>query len=70
MWYIIEFQDNTIEAVPDNWLTDMGLKCYWPFHLHGQDLIEAMRNKMAPDSNFREVKTRKNIGKCGKFYLI
>lgn len=51
MWTIVIFQnENTIECVPQNWITSCN-KCYWPPY-KGQKLAASIASCQAPDSEW------------------
>jgi len=51
MFYVVEFPDQSVEAVPDNWVTEKGTKCRWP-PLRGKSFQQAAQNQMAAENSW------------------
>lgn len=51
-WYIVKFlEENTVEAVPCNWLYDFA-HCYWPPYSKTKT-VEAIRNRENPSKSWK-----------------
>ena len=66
MWYVVEFENGTIEIIPDSWILDNGNCCYWPATRQKQAVAQAIRMKKAPDPNWKKSVIKKVRRKCGK----
>lgn len=67
MFYVVAFLDDSVEVVPNNWLSDCGTWCHWP-PFRGQAMTDAICQKKVPDHRWKKAEIKKIMRKCGMFY--
>ena len=62
---VVEFvEEKSVAAVPSVWLSEKGLRCFWP--KSGPNVTNLVKNKAKPDKTWTNHPTRV-LKRCGKY---
>jgi len=69
MFYVTEFDDGSVDVVPENWMQDNGQWCYWPLS-RGKQTLEAIINQKMPERTWKRTRIARVMRKCGKYIYV
>jgi len=69
MYFIVKFEDGSVEVVPGSWLLERGTQCYWP-QSRGKKLMQDIINNRVPEKSWKKFRVNSVMRKCGENILI
>lgn len=69
MWNIVEFDDNTVQIVPDCWVSSDQKTCYWPpsgLFITNKNYLKEVKKCVLPSINWSVYNVHLILGKYGK----
>jgi len=73
MWDIVEFDDNTVQIVPDCWVSSDQKTCYWPpngLFKSNKDYIKDVKKCVSPSITWSIYNVLIVLGKYGKYFYF
>jgi len=71
MWDFVEFDDNTVQIVPDCWVSSDQKTCYWPpngLFKSNKDYIKDVKKCVSPAITWSIYNVLIVLGKYGKYF--
>lgn len=65
MFYVVEFEDLSVDVVPDSWLVDNGQRCFWP-PARVSNIVACIKDKKCPEKSWKLYNIKRILKKCGK----
>lgn len=69
MWNIVEFDDNTVQIVPNCWVSSDQKTCYWPpngLFKSDKNFLKEVKKCVSPSINWSIYNVSLVLGKYGK----